>query len=70
MLNYHAKIPCLFFDQINNYANFRRISHLGEPPSTDLSTVIVDKQAANGRYKIALVGSLKCAYHARPRFWH
>jgi hypothetical protein len=69
-LNLKMKIACLFFDQINNYANFRRISHPGEAPSTDLSTVIVDKRAANRRHKKALVGGLKCAYHARPRFWH
>jgi hypothetical protein len=37
------KVACLFFDQINNYANFRGASHLRGMPSTDLSTVIVDK---------------------------
>src|SRR5271168_239754 len=39
----HRKVTCLFFDQINNYANFRGASHLHGMPSTDLSTVIVDK---------------------------
>jgi hypothetical protein len=39
----NRKLACLFFDQINNYANFRSASHLGWMPSTDLSTVIVDK---------------------------
>jgi hypothetical protein len=43
MLNFKLKMACIFFDQINNYANFRRTSRLGELPSTDLSTVIVDK---------------------------
>jgi hypothetical protein len=38
-----GKTPCLFFDQINNNANLRRMSRFDGRPSTDLSTVIVDK---------------------------
>jgi hypothetical protein len=43
LLNNKQKAAWLFFDQVNNYAKFRRGSRLGRMPSTDLSTVIVDK---------------------------
>ena len=43
MLNNNEKLLCLFFDQINNYANLRRMSYSDGVPSTDLSTVFVDK---------------------------
>jgi hypothetical protein len=36
-------MACLFFDQINNNANFGVLHPLLTGPSTDLSTVIVDK---------------------------
>jgi hypothetical protein len=52
LLNNKEKVAWLFFDQINNYANFRRGSHLRRMPSTDLSTVIVDKYVQS----ITLVG--------------
>jgi large subunit ribosomal protein L31 len=37
-----TKETCLFFDQLNNYANFRCEDRLRRLASTDLSTVIVD----------------------------
>ena len=37
------KTLCLFFDQVNIYANYRRMNHVADVTSTDLSTVFVDK---------------------------
>src|SRR5277367_83623 len=65
-LNYKRKETCLFFDQINNYANFRSANDFQGLPSTDLSTVFVDKYVIVA----ALVRATTLAYHARPRFWH
>jgi hypothetical protein len=43
-LKYNKKVTCLFFDQVNNYSKFRWLRQAAWPPSTDLSTVIVDKR--------------------------
>jgi len=57
-LNNNKKLACLFFDHMDIYANFRRMSHPGRVPSTDLSTVFVDKYVqSNGpcrRLKVRL----------------
>src|ERR1700680_343296 len=45
-LKYIKKETCLFFDQVNNYSNFRCPRQAAWPPSTDLSTVIVDNVEA------------------------
>src|ERR1700721_4842525 len=45
-MKYKDKVSCLFFDQVNNYSNFRCFNQVTWLPSTDLSTVIVDKRAA------------------------
>src|ERR1035438_6752635 len=42
-LIYNKKLTCLFFDQVNNYSKFRCLNQVTWPPSTDLSTDIVDK---------------------------
>jgi hypothetical protein len=49
-MKYNNKDTCLFFDQVNNYSNFRRFNQVTWLPSTDLSTVIVDK-GVSGRSK-------------------
>jgi hypothetical protein len=43
---FNEKSTCLFFDQVNNYAKFRRYAAPADVPSTELSTVIVDKAAS------------------------
>jgi hypothetical protein len=56
-MKYKDKVTCLFFDQVNNYSNFRCFNQVTWLPSTDLSTVIVDKRAmaaANGPIPEAL----------------
>src|ERR1700722_5593785 len=53
-MKYKDKVTCLFFDQVNNYSNFRCFNQVTWLPSTDLSTVIVDKRAvaaAKGLYR-------------------
>jgi hypothetical protein len=40
------KVTCLFFDQVNIYAKFRRANELRSNWSTDLSTDFVDKKGA------------------------
>src|ERR1700738_4565831 len=42
LLKHNNKTTCLFFDQVNNYLNFRCPRRATCSPSTDLSTVIVD----------------------------
>src|ERR1700730_2664519 len=42
LLILNDKAPCLFFDHSNNYVNSPCLRDLAAPPSTDLSTVIVD----------------------------
>src|ERR1700678_1749711 len=49
ILKYKNKVTCLFFDQVNNYSNFRCLNQATWPPSTDLSTIIVDKYASGCR---------------------
>jgi hypothetical protein len=39
------KTTCLFFDQVNIYGKFRCAKDVAPPPSTELSTDIVDKIA-------------------------
>ncbi len=41
----NLNVTWLFFDQVNNYSNFRCLKRALWPPSTDLSTVFVDKLA-------------------------
>src|ERR1700675_1912524 len=45
-LKYINKATCIFFDQVNNYSNFRCRRQAPWPPSTDLSTDIVDKRGS------------------------
>src|ERR1035437_263324 len=44
LLKYNINPTCLFFDQVNIYANFRCRRRATWLSSTDLSTVIVDKR--------------------------
>jgi len=42
-LKINIKLACLFFDQVDNNAKIPRMRPLPGMPSTDLSTVFVDK---------------------------
>src|ERR1700730_4829614 len=57
LLKYNNKTTCLFFDQVNNYLNFRCLGRATCSPSTDLSTDIVDKYGS-GCSTRAYVGGL------------
>src|ERR1700678_1585402 len=60
-MKYKDKVTCLFFDQVNNYSNFRCFNQVTWLPSTDLSTVIVDKLAVD-----AAKGSIPEALRQNP----
>src|SRR5271156_2673426 len=71
ILKYNNKVTCLFFDQVNNYSNFRCLNRATWPPSTDLSTIIVDKQARGCRtraYVKDIAVNAPIGYHYRPGF--
>src|ERR1700679_80147 len=71
ILKYKNKVNCLFFDQVNNYSNFRRLNQATWPPSTDLSTIIVDKYASACRtraYMRDIAVNIPIGYYARPGF--
>src|SRR6202043_3313927 len=72
LLKFSEKVTCLFFDQVNNYSNFRCRHQATWPPSTDLSTVIVDKLGSGCRtraYVKDLVVTRPLEYYGRPGFW-
>src|ERR1700730_4472531 len=64
-------MTCLFFDQVNNYSNFRCLNQATRLPSTDLSTVIVDKcpkPCQTKAYTLHLVVIERGGYHERLTF--
>ena len=71
LLKYNYKVTCLFFDQVNNYSNFRCANQATGQPSTDLSTIFVDKRprgCRRGAYVKWIAMTLADSYDGRPCF--
>src|ERR1700723_2510349 len=69
LMKYNNKDTCLFFDQVNNYSKFCCCNPMTWLPSTDLSTVIVDKWVSGRSERVYARGIApppSTGYYTRP----